>query len=649
MEINIRKQTSLLLSILLLNILFFRPFTPLGFILIILNLLTFISFSSYNSRKKGLIIASFLILFCMLFIFITRAYWFVIIIASFFSFYILIIHLYLVHTQYSFFSSAFDFLTSPFRVGIKYIRSAGYTIQTIWSIFTHINTHPQLEKTHKYSLLRSVIFGLFIGLPIATVLLIFLSDADPIYAHFIRSLFNENILHEIPIRILFSLWMGLLLFPFLLFKPFSRSNYSVNNIIRFQFINEMIIISSLIAVIMASFLVIQWQYVFVHVPFETDLSSYGIATYSEYVRKGFLELIKVSFFVYGLLWIGLIALRGKETYAKKILLFLQSVIMAEFLIFTLSVFRRIWLYQLYHGWSLIRIYGGLLVFWLAGITLILAFRHFTKKNWVMFEIVWSIILILFIGFFNAEGFIVKHHPPTVNKRIDYVYLSRMSPDGCAGWKMSYEHSKKVLSKNKADNDLVINEDARREIAYSGIVLSKLNQQYVSLLKEYGTAGEIRAYALEVIEHQIQSIEKFKPHINDSSQRESYNREVRHLNELKSRMQKKESEYIIAAINAKNTYYPIFNKPNYPGDLSFFYFDDNIELPKKRMYAYTGLNRLLLTNLSNMKAFNMMKQEIPYKELLQLQKQYFDLSLRIASQPAGQTEYQKDISTDSPLL
>ncbi|OGG18974.1 hypothetical protein A2721_02435 [Candidatus Gottesmanbacteria bacterium RIFCSPHIGHO2_01_FULL_47_48] len=159
--------------------------------------------------------------------------------------------------------------------------------------------------------------------------------------------------------------------------------------------------------------------------------------------------------------------------------------------FILSIFRRIYLYQQFHGWSLARIYGGIFLLWVLGMVGILVWRHFLrlrsgqvqKKSLLLAEVLLTLGIIIFVGLFNAENFIVSTHPPTVNKRVDYVYLSRMSTDGYEGWKRAYAHAKMVLD-SRSDRNFFDSEE-RREIAYAGMVIQNLLVNSYELAADYG--------------------------------------------------------------------------------------------------------------------------------------------------------------------
>jgi len=93
---------------------------------------------------------------------------------------------------------------------------------------------------------------------------------------------------------------------------------------------EVTVVMVITTIVLGSFLIVQWPYVFVTVAYETDLSLFGVATYSEYVRRGFIELLMATIWVYGLVWLGLIAMRNKaKSLSHSVLNKVQLVVLAQ--------------------------------------------------------------------------------------------------------------------------------------------------------------------------------------------------------------------------------------------------------------------------------------------------------------------------------
>lgn len=534
-----------------------------------------------------------------------------------------------------------DYLLS----GLAFLVSLFDTDSDLWKVFSD-------GKSKNYRLLVHWLLGLVIGLPIVLVLISLLRGADPIFSSYaakltgwIGNIFQGEMWKQLPDRVFFSVIVLGIFSPFIFFSGRKNFRSPLRILNNFPLVSIATVVVFMVVLTMGSFVLIQWPYVFANVPFETDLSQFGVATYSEYVRKGFGELLFVSLFIYSIIWFGLISLRTGKNSGKSILSILQNVLLAEFVIFLISIGRRIWLYQSYHGWSLGRIYGGVVLFWIFGITVSLLLRHFTKRRWVLYEVLFTAVLILSACAFNAENFIVRTHPPTVNKNIDYVYLSRFYPQGYEGWLQAYQYARNILTDEKKHSLYFYDEEARREVAYAGIITRMLTKNYDDLVKEYGNKEKRMEYFKSVLLLQRDETEKF---------RNGYTTE--RIQIINSQI---DTDLARLAANGSDEFVPHYYIISWPRILSFnkeylyrFYYiysptDGNIhESGKKNL---TFLDRFFLYNFSKHRAYLRMTEDIPYTELFKLQIRFFDLSLRISAQNSNEKSYSSDISFDGPFL
>lgn len=324
------------------------------------------------------------------------------------------------------------------------------------------------------------VIGLIIGLPIACLLLGLYSSADPIFGTLTRKLFSASIVHTIITHLYISCIVFAACIPIGFIVLSKKNKTPADWIIRVPFASEMSVVSLLVSLVTGIFLWVQWPYVFARVAQETDLARFGVATYSEYVKRGFGELLFVACLLYVLLWLGLLALRsnsGKKVYLK----ILQTVMLGEVFLFVISIFRRVWLYQQFHGLTLGRVYG---VFFLAWITLFLVtllLRHIQSVTfrWIRVECIGTVILFMIFAYGSVENSIATYDPPTVNNRIDSVYLSHLSSSGYAGWKKAFAYAQEVL-KNTPDPSVIIDAHSRQAIGYAGMIINTLLKQYKRL-------------------------------------------------------------------------------------------------------------------------------------------------------------------------
>jgi len=654
-----QRIATILAYVIFFNLFLFHARGPVEFGLITLGrflFLTFIFKSIKNFKKDSSTILSILfalIIFCLGML--LRANIFIQSLLGFVTVTTLHVYAYLLSSGIPMVRSLFELILAPIYFIGSYIKTFFKTIKIIFSgDFKQIG----LEKTQsgKNPLAQSLIIGFGIGLFIIGILISMLSSADPIFATFVKGIVSADFLQNLFLRVVLSLLIGFSLLPFIILKRKNIFNSPIGLLQKVNFVQEMSVVMALVSLVIGIFLVVQWPYVFAKVPFETDLSKFGVATYSEYVRKGFTELLKISLFVYGLIWTGLLILRN-QSREKNVLKYIQIVVLGEFFVFLFSIFRRVWLYQTYHGWSIVRLYGSFLLLWIFGISIFLALRHFWQKRWVVGEIVFTITVILTLGIFNIESFIVKNHPPTVNKKIDYVYLSRMSPDGYTGWEKAFEYSRQIINKY-IDTNLQINRDQRKEIAYAGIVIRELSGNYKDLIKEYGTHAELKQYLLSVFTFQRQ--QNYKIYVGTEIRNYITNQD-NYLEEMKNKIidgkvdYKKTSDLILITksedrykfnlgnLSTSRSFYDIIQNNN--GYYNLVNKKDREIIKDKDSY----LDRFFVWNYSKDDAYKNIIKDGRQNELLQLEGKYFELYTKILSQPTNERDFDMDISLDSPLL
>ena len=452
----------------------------------------------------------------------------------------------------------------------------------------------------------SIFRGILISLPLLAIFLYLFTGADPVFKTFSGHYLSIDFIQRLPARLIISL----LLFTFFLPVCFIRLpqrfvsplHYLLN---RWKPVIEAAVVQTIIGALFSIFLAVQWPYVFASVAAETDLSRFGVATYSEYVRQGFGELLFASLLVYCLVWLGLIILRASPQ--AKYLKFIQLLNLAVLGLFLVSIARRLWLYQYFHGLSLVRIYGGLLLLWLAGMFLFLVARHFRAYRWVVAESFFTAVLILAAVMSNPEHFLAVYHPPTVNRRVDYVYLSALSADGFSGWSRALDYAQNTLDSVTASGAF-IDQNGRRQLAYSGWIVQNLMAKYSRLVVKYGTPGDIAGF-----KNQIQKFAQ-----NSTDARAS----------LRPRAPGSFSRWQWAnvfTLHQPQTWRLFYTESSSPGkDLT----------SQERFYSF---------NASEARAFSLMSSGNWLQKLLDLQAKFQSVYLQVISQAESQRGYVLDIS------
>lgn len=669
-----RNTVALLVFVAFANLFLFHNLGSLGLALIFLGifvfkLIIFFKPSLYSKLITPLISISAIVA-VLLFTLIFRSQEFVLFISVINLLLILALTTYLLATEVPFVASLLEFFEVPIRLFGGYLRGAAN--RRLALPFIADNKNSWLSK------IKPILIGLLVAVPILLVLISLFSSADPIYASYIKKLLSFNFSAEFIQRIIFSVILGLLTVPILALTISRRqpllTNFFYNK--AKSFLQEMTVVMSLVALVIGSFLIVQWQYIFVSVPKETQLVDYGVKTYSEYVQKGFAELLFISAIIYGLLWLGLIVMRSKKEVEKNILKWVQIVVLIEFAIFIASIFRRIWLYQAHHGWSLVRLYGGFFLIWIAFIATTLLLRHFYKTYWVKIEAIGTAVLLVIFCFFNAESFIIHNHPPTVNNRIDYVYLSRMSADGTDGWFKAYDFAKETLEKYQ--NNAFLDKDARRDIFYAGIIVQELLYKSYDLDKKYASENELHDIKRQLVADRKEAYWDILLKLEASAsvafaratpQDQKTPIETEYENaKFRAIEFDKALEKLTAPLDTKQNYpdvdidrdyYPDFDtygcklidyaRAFEPGGSSCKHSFISIYGWNKKYEPRSFQDRLFEYNAAESRAHRLLSAKITISELLQLSNQYFDLHNKILTQQDGERGVEVDISFETPFL
>lgn len=528
--------------------------------------------------------------------------------------------------------------------------------------------------------IATITVGVLLGLPVVAILLGLLTGADPIFAKSVSQIMKYLSLERVLVRAFVS---AVALF---ISTPFIGIAVAKTPGIRYRLQSDVsdavTVVTLLVAAVAGAFLVIQWPYVFAAVARETDLSRFGVATYSEYVRRGFAELLTAGLLMYGISWVGYVSERSRKSLGK-FSFTVQMIVLLELGVFIVSVLRRVFLYWQFHGLTLIRFYGGLFLITVLILTAILILRHFFRRvPWVRAEIGILILMVFFTGVFNAEKFIVHNHPPTVNGRIDYVYLSRLSPDGYDGWLISYRWAEDTVFRYRLTAPGDMSEDDLRQLSYAGSVIATLTRTYLRLIGTYGSAADrqqsaellrqnwlihVDAYRKDV-EHDLMILASGKTasgtldrFLDFGANGDPKQRTLE--NQRREAVARLSSFGSPAASSAPVSFYrfapsPVFRFPDFanrtcsyeqmtgtvPWCMPEFY-----TIRTARVSEPTDLDRFYLTNARTAGVYASLSRKIPLASLLETQNAFLLLHRRIMTSPVSVKSVPWDISTESLFL
>ncbi|OGM87684.1 hypothetical protein A2614_00315 [Candidatus Woesebacteria bacterium RIFOXYD1_FULL_40_21] len=504
----LRKFIAILLSLLAFNYLFFKKglksseffipfFGTVGFFLVVVcaNIFLFLVLSrDVKEKKESLALKVSLMAIASIFLSLFRASFVDIAFLSFVGLGLTLITVYLLALGHEEFGSTIEAIVVPFKVLSGWTKSLWQTWTNfpaaigkfVGSFFYKSANKVEGEKVNLY------VVGILISAPVIVILVILLSSADPVFADLIKELFKFDF-PKIPEWIVARVFLSSVFlflsapFAFLHIQDRFRTPFSKGELVGFS-IPASILVSS-VALVLGAFIVIQFQYLFTNVA-ETQLIKHGIRTYSEYVRKGFLELIFVSVIVYLISGLAMVTQRAREfsSNLKK----LNILLLSETLIFIFSILRRVYLYQSFHGFTRVRIYGIAFLLFMIILTAILILRHFRSrfKDFYIYEIGSLILIVFSLGLVNVDGLIAVNTPPTVNEEVDYVYISSLSADASLGWIASYNHARGEINQlGPIAGNREFSDNEVRRLIYAKMEIENLISQYRFLAAKYGKEGD----------------------------------------------------------------------------------------------------------------------------------------------------------------
>ena len=414
------------------------------------------------------------------------------------SLFLTTITLYLFTLTHDLFGALTEVVLAPFIIFINW--SAGLINLPSQADSLSLNIKKLFNRTKPKKkigdeTISSLIKGILITFPLVGLTLILLTVADPIFAKILKDVFSFKLPHIeewLVKRIVFNLIFVISVLPLVFmkikgrfFSPLQSPQYAKHTI------TISVAVFSL-AVVLGGFLLVQYKYLFAQVS-EIELHQFGVQTYSEYVKKGFWELTLVSAIVYLTVGVSMVIYRQKSSNRLRVL---NTFLLFEVFLFIISIFRRLYLYQLAHGFTRVRVYGSLFLILVLALTAILILRHFVKKqvvDWYLWEIA-AVLFFVFLGVgLNVDQLVANRLPPTVNSEIDYVYISRLSADAHEGWVKAYNHAKGEINELSQKPPGELNDDEIRRIVYAYYTLQNLKARHQELTYRYGKVKEIKVY------------------------------------------------------------------------------------------------------------------------------------------------------------
>lgn len=292
-----------------------------------------------------------------------------------------------------------------------------------------VGEEPARKSRKGWAVLR----GILIALPVVTLFAVLLSAADPVFADWLKKILD---LEKLP-EYLFRLWYILMIGSFLVgiylhaiypHKEAQKPDTMAAWLKPFLGWTETGIILGAIDVLFIAFVVIQMRYLFGGA---ANITETGY-TFAEYARRGFGELVAVAILSL-LVYLGLNTISKRETKGARIGFSVVSILlMANVLVMLASSLQRLMLYEEAYGFSELRTYTHVFIYWLAALIVVTVVLEVLRKRG-RFAIA---LLIAGLGFavtlavMNVDGFIVRQNVKraAAGEELDFDYLQRLGSD-----------------------------------------------------------------------------------------------------------------------------------------------------------------------------------------------------------------------------
>lgn len=346
-----------------------------------------------------------------------------------------------------------------------------HTLNQVPSLLQKPKTTTEKKNFNLISAFKTII--------ITTVVVIFfiglLSAADPVFASLVRDFMDEVIG-----RVVASLFVGAFAVLFLTQKKHSDAdNYWKLGFFSFS---DLFVPAVALVTLFGAFLAVQANYLFGS---EIHLETFDL-TYSEYVRKGFMELLVAAFF--GGLFSYLIIMKSRLTTIGKYvtnLTVVNGVLIAELFLLLVSALKRDIMYVEAYGLTRVRIVGGLFLFWLAGVfgllLLLNLFKRFKETKFITGVVGLSCVVVAGLNFVNIDQMVVngspEHHTYT-----DYFYVANLSEDGYKGWAEAIQaitqRTNVLLAKD------TLSDTEKSQLAGDKLSLIAIQEQRTDIMNKY---------------------------------------------------------------------------------------------------------------------------------------------------------------------
>ena len=255
-------------------------------------------------------------------------------------------------------STVLYFYKQPQKISLEVFSILMVPLKLVISITASVFNYSQDNKLSKDQMrsngFSSVLRGFIITVPIFLILLVLLTQGDPIFGKLVGDIFKD-----IGERAVVSVIIFIFLLSFGITKIIETiiKKNTEQRVEKGKALELGVILISIIS-LFTIFIFVQFRYLFSGVG-ERELQKIGIAslTYSEYVKRGFFELILASALSSSVILYVLHFLKGLPERQKKYIRIFSGILTLEAGLLLVSSLQRLFLYANAHGLTRARIFG----------------------------------------------------------------------------------------------------------------------------------------------------------------------------------------------------------------------------------------------------------------------------------------------------
>lgn len=314
-----------------------------------------------------------------------------------------------------------EFFATPF-VPLKFVAPMRMTISDLGECKTVVR--------EQQAVISQIARGSLMAAPALFVFVILFSSADLVFQKYVIQAFDIEMPPEFVFRASIVFFAALVLtgaYSYVSTRSSSQGDAKGRKRIPFSLVEAGIFLGSISGLFLL-FIAIQFTYLF-----GGERNVIAGASYAEYARRGFFELLAVAVIMLLILWIIDKYLVIGDARGVQLFKMLSTILTAEVLIIMVSSFMRLWLYERAYGFTTLRLYSHVFTVFLALIFVLFLMKLLRKEREELFAFRSFIAVVAFLAgmnLLNPDGFIVRRNMErfATTRQLDTAYISGMSDD-----------------------------------------------------------------------------------------------------------------------------------------------------------------------------------------------------------------------------